>query len=80
MLQQEVGSQDQFLQLHTALNENQGVDAPHNDVVEFMWDDKSRFSGWRRTSPRKNQEVVKITPKVLPSKKIIKPAVFPSLT
>jgi hypothetical protein len=78
VLQQEVSSQDQFLQLHSILNEGQGLNTPHKDVVKVNRK-KGKVAGVERTtSARKNQETIRVNEKVLPSK-IIKPAVFPSL-
>jgi hypothetical protein len=72
MLQLEVSSQDQFLQLHTGLNaltEGQGLTTPHKEVVKANWEDgpNGRLAGIERnTSARKTNETIKIYKKVLP--------------
>jgi len=84
MLQLEVSSQDQILQLNTGLNaltEGQGLNTPHKEVVKANWEDgpNGRLAGIERnTSARKTNETIKINKKVLPSK-IIRPAVYSSL-
>ena len=81
MLQQEISSQDQFLQLHTAFDEGQGPNGPntpHEDDFRVKWK-KGMLAGLKRsTSTRKTQEIIKINQKVFHSK-IVKPVVFPSL-
>ncbi|PMD36849.1 hypothetical protein L207DRAFT_636764 [Hyaloscypha variabilis F] len=69
MLQLEVSSQDQFLQLHTGLNaltEGQGLNTPHKEVVKANWEDgpNGRLAGIERnTSARKTNETIKINKK-----------------
>ncbi|KAE9376559.1 hypothetical protein N431DRAFT_289751, partial [Stipitochalara longipes BDJ] len=67
MLQQEVSSQDQFLQLHAALDDNhqnqEARNTPHKDAVKLDWK-KGRIAGLERTtSTRKNSETIRINQK-----------------
>jgi len=81
VLQQEVRSQDQFAQLHTAISESRGLNGPHKDFVKLIWEDgpNGRVAGLERTTAgRKSHEKIKINQKVLPFK-TIKSAVYPSL-